>query len=335
MKRATLKDISDMTGLSVSTVSRILRGESNSSAENIERTIKVAQEINYPLNNTLLKGVYGVSKQLNVALVTSFEPDEFYSSFYYGFYKTSKSEHISLSLHAFQTDESDLSRFIRELNTLSVDAAILFLPSLQEQDYLELIKSVPKNIILISVAPSFHPILDTITFDSYRGGHMIARHFHKRGYKNVGIVTGPSSRNESLLRKNGFYDYVNQHADMEITFSYEGNYSFESGQKAFMAFNEQKEKPSAIFLSNDYMCIGFLQLAQRHNIMIPQDVAIAGYDDLPLCQYVHPQITSIHTDYSLLAQKTYKVLKEKTLAENAHNGMLSIIPVKLCERNSS
>lgn len=335
MKRATLMDISEMTGLSVSTVSRILRGESNSSADNIERTITVAQEINYPLNHSILKGVYGVSKQLRVALVTSFQPDEFYSSFYYGFYETSKSENVSLSLHTFQPDESDLSRFIKELNTLSVDAAVLFLPSLQEQDYLTLIENIPKHMILISVAPSFHPILDTITFDSYRGGHIIARHFHKKGYLKVGVVTGPSSRNESLLRKNGFYDYVNQHHDMEIIFSYEGDYSFESGQKAFLAFNELKEKPSAVFLSNDYMCIGFLQYAQIHKIKIPQSVAIAGYDDLPLCTYVHPTITTIHTDYSLLAKKTYKMLKEKTLPGNAHNGMLSVIPVKLCERNSS
>lgn len=334
MKRATLKDVSDITGLSVSTVSRILRGESNSSAENIERTITVAQEIKYPLNQALLKGVYGVSRQLHVALVTPFRPDEFYSSFYYGFFETSKSENISLSLHTFLDDKTALPRFIKELDTLSVDAAILFLPALQEQDYLQLIENAPENMILISVAPSFHPILDTITFDSYRGGHIIARHFHKKGYQNVGLVTGPSSRNESLLRKNGFYDYVNQHKEMEIIFSYEGDYSFESGQKAFLAFNELQEKPRAIFLSNDYMCMGFLQYAQMHNVKIPQTVAIAGYDDLPLCRYVHPTITSIHTDYSLLARKTYKLLKEKTEPENTHHGMLSMVPVKLIERNS-
>lgn len=333
--KATLKDISDKTGLSISTVSRILRGESKTSSKNVELTIKAAQEINYPLNSRVLNGKYDYKQRLQVALVTSFYPDEFYSTFFYGFNSATKGFNINLSLYTFNPAEGSLGEFLTELSHNSIDAAVLFLPTLQEQDYRNMLDNIPEDFTLISAAPLFNPVLDTITFDSYRGGYIVAKHFYEKGYHDVGIITGPTNKNESLLRKNGFTDYISQKSDMNLTWIFEGDYTFDAGKNAYEEYSALTKKPRAVFASNDYMCLGFLEQATKDGLKIPQQIAIAGYDDLPICNYVHPSITSVHTNYEILGQKTFNILKEKMKSESNHSGVLSIIPVTLSIRSST
>lgn len=333
--KATLKDISDKTGLSISTVSRILRGESKTSSKNVELTIKTAQEINYPLNSRVLNGKYDYKQRLQVALVTSFYPDEFYSTFFYGFNSATKGFNINLSLYTFNPAEGSLGEFLTELSHNSIDAAVLFLPTLQEQDYRNMLDNIPEDFTLISAAPLFNPVLDTITFDSYRGGYIVAKHFYEKGYHDVGIITGPTNKNESLLRKNGFTDYISQKSDMNLTWIFEGDYTFDAGKNAYEEYSGLAKKPRAVFASNDYMCLGFLEQATKDGLKIPNQIAIAGYDDLPICNYVHPSITSVHTNYEILGQKTFNILKEKMKSESNHSGVLSIIPVTLSIRSST
>lgn len=335
MTKATLYDIAEKTGLSISTVSRILRGESKTSSQNVELTIRTAQEINYPVNSRVLNGKYGYKKKIQVALITSFFPDEFYSTFFHGFITASEGLNMNLSLHNFNPDKDNLTDFITELSYNSIEAAILFLPAFNENDYQNLLMDIPTDFNIVSVAPLFNPILDTVTFDSYRGGYIIAKHFFERKFKKVGLITGPIYKNESLLRKNGFIDFINQKPSMDLIWQFEGDYSLESGKQAFEAFNKLDQKPEAIFSSNDYMWLGFLEQANSAGIKIPNDVAIAGFDDLPICKYVHPGITSVHTDYKVLAKKAFSLLSEKMHTSIQHSGILSIIPVTLSIRNST
>lgn len=335
MIKSTLHDIAEKTGLSVSTVSRILRGESKTSSQNVALTIQVAQEINYPINTRLLNGKYSYKNKIRVALITSFYPEEFYSTFFYGFNLASSELNINLSLHVFDPEHASLSEFITELSYNSIESAILFLPTLQEPDYRDLIESIPQDFSMVSVAPLFNPILDTVTFDSYRGGYIVAQHFYEKGYKEVGLITGPINKNESLLRKNGYLDFVSQKSDMELIWQFEGDYSLNSGALAFEDYKNLEIKPRAIFSSNDYMCLGFLEQAAKSGLSVPHDVAIAGYDDLPICGFVHPAITSVHTDYEMLAKKAFGILNDKMASFSPHSGILSIIPVTLTVRNST
>lgn len=333
--KPTLKDIAQKTELSISTVSRILRGDSKTSTKNVELTIKAAQELNYPINSRLLNLQYDYKQTLQIALISSFYPDEFYSNFFYGLNNAALNENITLSFYIYNSEENDLPEFIHQLINNSIDAAILFLPALQEQDYKEVLKHIPDSFSLMSMAPLFNPVLDTITFDSYRGGYLVAKHFHEKGYFDLGIINGPANKNEALLRKNGFIDYINQKHDLNLIWQFQGDYTFESGRMAFEEYSRINKKPRAIFSSNDYMCLGFLEHSKKFGIEVPNDVAIAGYDDLPICEYVHPSITSVHTDYNILGKKTFNLLKEKINSPYEHSGILSYIPVTLSKRHST
>ncbi|MCG8373082.1 MAG: LacI family transcriptional regulator [Balneolales bacterium] len=335
MKKTTLKDISGYTGLSVSTVSRILRGESNAESRNVKQVIDAALSLNYPLNTGYLNAKYNFKSKLNIALVTTLYPQEFYAALFTGFRDASILEGVSISTFDFNPSSGDIAFCIKELIDLQFDAAILFLPTLQETEYKPLVESTPSSFPLISVFPLLHPQLDTITFDSYGGGYLAAQHFYNQGYKEVGIVNGPFERYEALLRKNGFYDFVSNKPDMELVWSYNGNYTFEDGKSAFENYQTSKMKPEAIFCANDTMCIGFLKEASNSGITIPKDLALIGFDDLTISRFVHPSITSIKTDYKMLGIKALKVIKDQMFNPNNHIGIQSLIPVTLSIRDST
>ncbi|PTM15328.1 MAG: hypothetical protein DA446_08825 [Bacteroidetes bacterium] len=332
--KVTLKDIAEDTGLSISTVSRALSRTGTISSKNEQKIFQSAQKLNYPLSN--MDTPARLRKSIYVALITRFHPGEFYASFFDGFDNASKNSNVNFGLFSLANrKESDLEMILSLKNNL-FDAAVIFLPSLTVNDYVEIIEKVGMDFPMISAAPMATPIMDTVAFDNYRGGHLVARHFHEQGYKRLGIILGPSDKMEAQLRRNGLTDYAENNG-MEIVWEYPTNYDLTEGQAAYDNFKVSKHKPEAIFCLNDALAVGFMQRAFKDGIKIPRDVAVASYDDLPICQYHHPTITSVHPDYTTLGQNILKLLMDRMElgADTTHTGFTRLVPVTLNVRESS
>lgn len=333
--KATLQDIADKTGLSVSTVSRVLRGESKTANDRVEQVISAAQELNYQFDTRLLNNAYSFKRKIHVAVVTNFFREEFYASLFKGLSEAAYSMNTYMSLFDIDKMEDGIPDFLSYLSKNSVDAVILFVTTLEGHQYLQPVERLPKDFIVVSVAPSFNPVLDTVTFDSYRGGYIVAQHFDDKRFTDVGLITGPMNKYEALLRKNGFSDYVNHKSDMELVWSYTGDYSLESGKRAYVSYKTSARKPRAIFGSNDYMCVGFIQEALKDGVRIPEDLAIAGFDDIKISSYINPSLTSVHTDYKELGIAALELINDKLRRGDHHKGTVSLIPVNLEVREST
>jgi DNA-binding LacI/PurR family transcriptional regulator len=151
----------------------------------------------------------------------------------------------------------------------------------------------------------------------------------------VGIIEGPSEMPESRFRTNGFKDYITHIADEKIVWNYRGDYTLESGSEAFYHFQKLENKPEAIFAANDAMAVGFMEAARKEGFEFPKDVAVAGYDNLPICVNHFPKITSVNTDYTRLAENTIDNLFSRLGKPNEHQGIVSLVPVTLEVRDSS
>ena len=201
-------------------------------------------------------------------------------------------------------------------------------------DYLK-IKEKVGSYPIISLSPSKNPKIDTVCFDSYRGGYMIAKHFQEQGYKKFGYISGPSKRADALFRKNGFLNHIHETDDLELVWSFEGDFSSSSGKAAFIDYNNAGLKDVAIFGGNDYSSFGFMKAAIESGYKIPDDFIIAGYDNLSFCETFTPELTSIITDFHELGKKSIRII-ENMVAENSGSfGTISMIPVKIKIRTSS
>lgn len=335
INKVTLKDIAEDTGLSISTVSRAFSQAGKISEENKKKVFQSAHRLNYPL--TSVHTPIELRESINIALVTRHYTGEFYASLFEGFDQSTMGTKATMNLTSVSHTSSPISQVISKLKNTHHDAAVIFLPDFNAADYMELLESIPGNFPLVSIAPIANPVMDTVTFDNYRGGYLVANHFEERGYKNLGIIQGPVKQSEAMLRKSGFLDYTHASENLNLVWQYNGDYSFQKGKEAYEDFKKLSTKPDAIFCSNDGMTLGFMHSAIRDGVHIPDDVAVAGFDDLPTCELYTPTITSVHTSYELLGKKTLELIfnKLENRIENSHSGYTNLVPVSLNIRESS
>ena len=326
--RVTLKHIANDTGLSIATVSRALSREIRNHSTSEEVIYASARKLGYPLFINSHE-----NQKLSIALVMKLFEGEFYSSLINGFYEASGS---SASEIIFSYVPKQLNNPVDYIVNLSkkYSAICLFLPSMTNNDYLK-IKEKVGSYPIISLLPSKNPKIDTVCFDSYRGGYMIAKHFQEQGYKKFGYISGPSKRADALFRKNGFLNHINENDDLELVWSFEGDFSSSLGKAAFAEYKNTGLKDIAIFGGNDYSCFGFMKAAIESGYKIPDDFIIAGYDNLSFCETFTPELTSIATDFHELGKKSIRII-ENMVAENSDSfGNISMIPVEIKIRNST
>lgn len=333
MMKITLKDIAKDTGFSVSTISRAIRGEGRISDDNRRAILASAHKLGYPLptNGRAIPDNFPEY----IALITKFQTGEFYSSYYYGFLEAAIKKGVQIGVFSIPQNSNNPDELIEQLRTLGFTAAVLFIPDLSESDYQHILHSTPTDFPIISNSNIDNSVLDTVTFDAYQGATLVAKHFHEMGFRKLGIIEGPARMPESRFRTNGFRDFITHVAEEEVIWSYRGDYTLEAGVKAFKDFYTLPEKPEAVFAANDAMAVGFLESARKNGISIPEDIAVVGYDNLPICETHYPTITSVNTNYTLLAENTIDILLARKKGPNQHQGIVSLVPVTLSVRDSS
>ena len=326
--RITLKHIANDTGLSIATVSRALSRQKRTHSTSEEKIYSSARKLGYPIFKNP-----GENQQLSIALVMKLFEGEFYASLMNGFYKASAS---TTSEIIFSYDAKHLDDTVNYIINLSkkYSGICLFLPSMTNNDYLKIKEGVGQYPI-ISLLPSKNPKIDTVCFDSYRGGYMLAKHFEEQGYKKFGFISGPSDRADALFRKNGFLNHINENDNLELVWSFEGDFSSSLGKAAFAEYKNTNLKDIAIFGGNDYSCFGFMKAAIESGYKIPDDFIIGGFDNLSFCETFTPELTSIATDFHELGKKSIRIIENMITDDSESFGNVSMIPVRIKIRNST
>ena len=326
--RATLKQVSDDTGLSIATVSRALRRKKRRYSVNEEKIYAAARKLGYPFI-----GESDTSDKTTIALVTEIRQGEFYSSLFHGLHsatRESKSDIVFVNVDDQLDNPVD---FIIKLSK-KYSGICLFLPGLDKDSYTA-IKEGVGTYPIVSLIPGKNLKVDTVSFDSYSGGYMVAKHFEEVGYTNMGIITGPKNVMDSSFRKNGFVDHINERKSLNLSWSFEGDFSSEAGSKAFLDFKEKKLKKIAIFGCNDHSCFGFMKAATENGYIIPEDFIIAGFDNLSFCESITPELTSVSTNFGSLGKQAIRTIENMVSEKEGIIGQVSMIPVRIIIRNST
>ena len=326
--RVTLKHIADDTGLSIATVSRALSRQKRNHSASEEKIYSSARKLGYPFFTKA-----GENQQLSIALVLKLYEGEFYASLMNGFYEASESTSSEI---VFSNVAKQNENIVDDIINLSKkhSGICLFLPSMTDKDYLKIKEEVGQYPI-ISLLPSKNPKIDTVCFDSYRGGYMIAKHFEEQGYKKFGLLSGPSNRADALFRNNGFLNHIHENEDLELVWSFDGDFTSTLGKAAFKEYKNTGLKDIAIFGGNDYSCFGFMKAAIESGYKIPDDFIIAGYDNLTFCETYTPELTSINTDFNELGKKSIRIIENMVADDSESFGNISMIPVRIKIRNST
>lgn len=330
--KVTLKDIAEDTGYSISTISRALNGLDKTSSKAKREIYRSARKLNYPIHKM---GNAAVSGPINILLITGIEIGEFYASFFNGINNAATREKVKLSLTSLENEVPAINEIAKQIEEEAYNGLIINTPRFNTRQYQKLKELLPEDFPVISNEILDNQIFDTVGFDNYSGGNLVAKHFRDQRYQSCGIIHGPNEKTDARLRAHGFKDVIKNYPDMEFLWEFEGNYSINSGIEAFRDFQKLGRKPRAIFSSNDNMCKAFIKEAMVKGYNFPDDIAIVGFDDLPLCERHRPTISSVHTNYELLGKVSIQKMKEMLAHSEQPKSLLSLVPVELNIRESS
>jgi LacI family transcriptional regulator len=155
---------------------------------------------------------------------------------------------------------------------------------------------IKQNIPLVMVGnhPYFTEIV-SVDVDNRQGACIAVRHLIAIGSQVIATITGPLNTMVGLERRDGFKQALME-GGMPVVpdLIVEGDFTQESGYQAMQGLLERTPRPNGVFVANDTMAVGALRAIHDAGLRVPEDVAIAGFDNLPVASYVTPALTSVN-----------------------------------------
>lgn len=181
--------------------------------------------------------------------------------------------------------------------------------------------SEPADIQFSSVSPDF-----------YSGSYAVTRHLIEAGHRRIGFVTVADQSNQSSFaaRAAGFTDAIN---DAGLPFYEPIPWHFQNSPERLMTILQNSDRPSALFVANDHMAEEIMRMLASTGLGVPEDLSIAGLENMNSSQYTTPQLTTAGYDRKQLAQTTVQLLTD--LINGKEHGIINKkIPMRLIIRNS-
>ena len=313
-----LRDVAKRAGVSISTVSLALREDPRIKASTRQRVVAAAADLGYRPNGLARDLKAGRTGMISVLIHDLGGP--FYSELLRGVQaRTLDLGYTTIVGCTAGGQDGALTRLLTENRT---DGAIVLDASISE-DLLSSIASASFPVVVLDRVVA-HPYVYLVTCDHEAGAYMATEHLIQSGYRHIAFVSGLESSLHSRLRYKGYLRALSEYdlaADKE--YLYHGTYTEDSGYEIGLRMAQAQHMPEAVFSANDEMAIGILRAVTEYGLKVPDDLAIVGFDDVLVTQYVTPPLTTVR-------QPMYELGVEATKAlSTALGGNFDIRPVVL------
>ncbi|TZF85606.1 LacI family transcriptional regulator (plasmid) [Pedobacter sp. BS3] len=289
----TIYDIAHALRISATTVSRGLKDHPAISKETKKKILKTAEQMGYRFNASASNLRMRRSNTIGVIvprLNSSFMADVI-AGIESVVNQTAYNLLISQSLETMSKEISGTKTMFTNrvdglLVSLAYDTSSIdhFIPFLN--------KGIP---VIFFDRVIEHKLCPNITIDNYKAGYELTVHLIEQGCKKLAHVTGNLLRNVYAERYNGFLQAL---ADYNIPFHEKylviNNLSLSEGHVAADTFMQLPEPPDGIFVANDACAVGLMLQLKKSGIQIPQDIAVAGFNNDAMAAVVEPHLTTIN-----------------------------------------
>ncbi len=287
--KASIKQISEMTGYSPATISNALNRKKGVNSETAQEVFRVAKEIGYIQENDIKKIVFVMYKSSGLII----EDTPFFSLMIDGFQNECRNSGYDMVISYLDKRKDDYEALLKSI-TNDLDSAIVLLGSeLMGNDFEDFRDA--KGLLMT---------LDYWSDDMSRNGVLINNEDSARkavdyliehGHKDIGYLKGSFRIKAFRSRAVGYRISMNKHT-LPVNKEYTVTLSttMDGAYKDMLTYLEKKPKlPSAYFADNDMIAFGAMKALKESGYRIPEDVSIIGFDDLPYCEIVSPRLTSL------------------------------------------
>jgi LacI family transcriptional regulator len=321
--RITMSDVARQAGVSLMTVSRVINHKDDVSSDTRQRVLQIIKELDY--RPSAIARSLATQETRTIGLVIPDVTNPFFADITRGVEQLAYAQGYHVFLCNAEEDPKRELGVIQSLEDKRVDGLILCSSRLDEERLTSLLARLPAAVLinrhLDGIPDEF--IVD-VSLDDEFGGKIVTQHLLDRGHRQIGILSGPITSYSGQERVKGYHTAMLGIGVEPIT-SWVANClpSVEGGIQATHALLNKHPELTALFCYNDLVAVGALQACIQINRRVPDDLAVVGYDDIPMAAMVTPALTTCRVERHQLGVKAVTALIDRI--KGCQNGCDQII----------
>jgi LacI family transcriptional regulator len=291
------------------------------------RIEQVSRELRYVPNRAARS--LNTSRTHTIGVVLPDLYGAFFSELLCGLDQAARSHHHQLLVAGSHGGSEDLAAALQAMNG-RVDALVVMSP-VAAADVLE--ANLPAHLPAILVGAEV-PGFGALAVDHRGGAEAMTRHLVALGHRRIAHVTGGATNRDAADRLAGYRTVMREAGLSMDGLVVEGDFTERSGDAAVRGFLDAGTGLDALFAANDAMALGALGALREAGLRVPDDVALAGFDDILLGRYLAPPLTSVHVPLDQLSRLAVERLVAATEAGTQLESTPAVLSTTLVVRAS-
>jgi LacI family transcriptional regulator len=313
-ERVTIRQLAQLSGVSIGTVSRALNGYTDVSPETRARVMRLARELDY----TPAAAARSLKTQRSQVIGVFLETGEGHPDLQHPFF------HEVLVGHAY----------LKRCQHHSVEGAVLMGADPEDPEVRRLARSeLPTVGVDLDIEG---PATTFVISDNIDGAARAVRYFHSIGHRRIATITGLLDKRPGADRLRGYRQALQAcglaYRDEYVAY---GDFYVESGRRAMADLLSLDEPPTAVFAASDMMALGAIRAAGDLGLNVPADVSVIGFDDIQLADHMNPPLTTVRQDKAGLGVAAGAALVRLIEGQQDDVGPSTVLPVELVRRGST
>lgn len=330
--KTTINEVAKLAGVSKATVSRVMNDSKPVNKEKHDRVIQAIKELEFR-PSTVARGLVHKRTGL-VGVVIPDITNPFFAEMVRGVEEVVREKNYNMILcntfHSFEREMSTLNMLMDKY----VDG-IIFMTAKVTPEHREFFKKNQLPVTFINrKCEDIH--VSSLDIDNYQAAHDMTTFFLKRGHRRVAIIRAPlTDKTSGFERFRGYQDAMRAYGvEPDHSLVMRSNFKIESTYKSVKRFLKTQQMVTAIFATSDLMAMGAIKCLKDHGIRVPQDVEVAGFDDIPMASYYIPSITTVRQPITEMGKTATKMLIREINGDKVKNRSI-ILPYQLICREST
>ncbi len=310
-QRVNIKRVAREAGVSTQTVSRVINNRPDVSPETRQRIQQIIERLGYQPDAIARSLVSRRTRTLG--LITADFGDYFFTQVIAGAEAEARRQGYFFMLGSTQRNPEDEPVYIRLLTERHVEGILWARPS-SEPDDRHLMALLEEGVPVVTTAYHLpNQTLTVVDVDNVDGAQQATRCLLDNNRRQIAMITGPASWKSVIDRSQGYRCALEA---VGIPFASalvsEGDWSYASGYRAARELVARGKSFSALFAQNDQMAIGAMHALRETGKRVPEDVAVVGYDDIPVAEFCDPPLTTIRQPMCEVGQVATRLLIQAT-----------------------
>lgn len=301
----TIHDVARLAGVSIATVSRVLNESALVTPQTAQAVHNAIAELNY-IPHQAARALAGQRTQ-TIGLILPEISGAFFQPLLRGV--EAEAQEVNYNLLIQTTAARQQTRGARLVGEHNTDGLIVFTDSLDEEELKRLFR-VDFPLILLHQSPPDGTTIPVISVENKSGAYKLIDHLiQAHGRRRIAYLRGPQTHEDSFWREQGYLEALYAHA-----ISYDpdlvgfGNFDENQAYRTVRQWLSDGLEFDAIFTGDDDAATGVLDALQEAGRRIPQEVAVAGFDDVPIARYLTPPLTTVRAPIEELGRRAVQQL---------------------------